>query len=68
MEARILDDSELSAFTPVEPVSFQKAGLTDSDVESLVLKFLLARGDASGREIADQVKLPFVLVDALCGS
>jgi hypothetical protein len=65
VEARILDDSELSAFTPVEPVSFQKAGLTDSDVESLVVKFLLAHGVASGREIAEQVKLPFVLIDAL---
>ena len=29
------------------------------------MKFLLARGDATGRDIADQVKLPFVLVDEL---
>ena len=34
-------------------------------VESLVLKFLLARGDATGREIADQIKLPFILVNEL---
>ena len=64
-DGQILDNSELCAFTPVEPVSFQKAGLTDSDVESLVVKFLLAHGDVSGREIAEQVKLPFVLIDAL---
>jgi len=50
-------------FVPIEPRSFRAASLTDSEVESLVLKYLLARGDASGREIADQVKLPFVLVD-----
>ena len=34
-------------------------------MEALVLKFLLARGDAAGRAIAEQVKLPFVLIDLL---
>lgn len=52
-------------FVPCEPSSFQAAGLTDSEVEALILKFLLARGDATGRAIAEQVKLPFVLVDQL---
>jgi len=54
-----------NTFVPVEPESFRSAGLTDSEVEALMLKFLLARGDASGRDIAEQVKLPFVLVDEL---
>jgi predicted ATPase with chaperone activity len=54
-----------NSFVPVEPASFEEADLTDSEVESLILKFLLARGDATGRNIADQVKLPFVLVDEL---
>ena len=53
------------AFTPVEPESFREAGLTDSEVEALALKFLLSRGDASGRDVAEQIKLPFVLVDDL---
>ena len=57
--------SDASGFVPIEPVSFAAAGLTDSQVEALVVKFLLARGDATGRDIADQVKLPFVLVDEL---
>ena len=52
-------------FLPVEPESFRDAGLTDTLVESLVLKYLLVRGDSSGREIADQVKLPFILIDEL---
>jgi predicted ATPase with chaperone activity len=56
---------EAAAFTPAEPASFRDAGLTDSMVEELAMKFLLSRGDATGREIADQVKLPFVLVDRL---
>lgn len=59
------DTADVNTFLPIEPESFRQAGLSDSDVEALVLKFLLARGDASGREIADQIKLPFVLVHGL---
>ena len=54
-----------NTYLPMEPESFRQADLTDSEVEALILKFLLARGDAAGRDIADQVKLPFVLVDEL---
>jgi hypothetical protein len=53
------------AFIPREPESFKEADLTDTEVEALILKFLLAEGEATGREIADQVKLPFVLIDHL---
>ncbi len=59
------DVQDDNPFLPVEPTSFRAAGLSDSEVEALILKFLLARGDASGRDIADQVKLPFVLIDEL---
>ena len=52
-------------FIPTEPDSFEEAQLTESEIESLVLKYLLGRGDAAGREVADQVKLPFVLIDEL---
>jgi hypothetical protein len=60
-----IPERERSAFVPIEPASFAAAGLTDSQVEALIVKFLLARGDAAGRDVADQVKLPFVLVDEL---
>jgi len=50
---------------PLEPNSFREAKLGDSEVESLVMKFLLARGDAAGREVADQIKLPFILIEEL---
>lgn len=53
------------SFLPIEPASLQEARLTDSEIEALVLKLLLNRGTACGREIADQVKLPFKLVDEL---
>ena len=62
IRADVLDARRVHA---VEPASFRAADLTDSEVEALILKFLLARGDATGRDIADQVKLPFVLVDEL---
>jgi hypothetical protein len=52
-------------FYPREPASFRDAKLTESEVEELALKFLLSRGDASGRDIAEHVKLPFVLLDEL---
>ncbi len=52
-------------FVPIEPDSFRQAGLTDSEVEALVMKCILSRGDISGRDLAEQVKLPFVLVDRL---
>lgn len=52
-------------FVPVEPASIEDAQLTESEVEALALKYLLARGDATGRTIADQLRLPFVLVDEL---
>src|SRR5262245_6852315 len=43
---------QLAEFIPQEPNSIQAAGLTDSEVEALILKYLLARGDATGRDIA----------------
>src|SRR5690606_1049539 len=52
-------------FIPLEPSSIAAAALTESEVSGLALKFLLSRGDATGRDIADQVKLPFVLIDEL---
>jgi len=58
--SRITDD-----FVPREPQSVREAGLNESEVEALVLKYLLARGDATGRDVADQVRLPFVIIDAM---
>jgi hypothetical protein len=52
-------------YFPAEPASWRDAKLTESEVEELVLKFLLARGDASGRDVADQIKLPFALLEEL---
>ncbi|MCA8992894.1 MAG: AAA family ATPase [Planctomycetaceae bacterium] len=46
-------------FRPVLPESLEDTGLTDEEVEKLVFRFLLQKGAASGREICNQIKLPF---------
>ena len=50
-------------FRPTPPTTFRDAGVSDTVVEELICKFLLAIGEASGRAITDQVKLPFALVE-----
>lgn len=52
-------------FFPEEATSLVAAKLTEGEVESLLLKYLLSCGNASGRDIAEQVKLPFGLIEEL---
>ena len=52
-------------FMPLEPQSFREAKLSESEVEELILKYLLSRGDATGRDVSEQIKLPFVLLEEL---
>ncbi len=61
--AEPIDDD--SGFSPQEPDSFEEAGLSKSSVEDLILKFLFSRGEATGQQIADQIRLPFKLVNEL---
>ncbi len=62
------DQNARSSFVPREPHSFREAGLGDRQVEALVLKFLLNTGGNTGREIANQVALPFGIVEPLLRS
>jgi predicted ATPase with chaperone activity len=48
-----------TAFYPKAVESFEAAGLNDAIIESLVLKFLMSTGMASGRRIAAELGLPF---------
>ena len=59
----VVDGTE--EFVPIEPTTIRDAGLNDSEVEALALKYLLSRGDATGREVAEQIRLPFVLMEPL---
>lgn len=55
------EDSAL--FYPPQPKSFKQAGVNDSQIEALVLKYLLSVGDSTGREICEQLKLPYLLME-----
>ncbi|HVX11755.1 MAG TPA: AAA family ATPase [Pirellulales bacterium] len=50
-------------YLPLEPASLREAGVNDGLAEALVMKFLLASGTASGRDVAAQIRLPFKIVE-----
>jgi MoxR-like ATPase len=50
---------------PLEPQSLNQAGVTETLLEELVIRYLFNRGESTGRGIADQVRLPFRLVEPL---
>ncbi|MBI3861539.1 MAG: AAA family ATPase, partial [Planctomycetia bacterium] len=56
---------EEQKYQPPEPQSIAETNLTNEDVEKLIYKFLLGRGSAAGRKIAQQICLPFALIDPL---
>ncbi len=49
----------------MEPTSLTEAGVSETLLEELVMRFLFSRGEATGRAIAEQVKLPYRLVEPL---
>lgn len=50
-------------FFPREPRSMEETGLSEGWVESLILKYLLGVYDATGRQIARVLGIPFSIVD-----
>ena len=52
-------------FLPMAPRSLEEASLTESEVEAFVLKYLLQARTASGTEIAQQLALPFNVLEKL---
>lgn len=56
-------DEEL--FRPRTPETLRDTGLSIEEVERLILKYLLSKGIASGREICAQICLPFQIVDPI---
>ena len=57
--------TRLENFVPAAPKSLEDAGLTETEVEDLILKFLFRRGVQSGRDIAEQLRLPFGILQAM---
>ncbi|MDB5385391.1 MAG: ATPase [Planctomycetaceae bacterium] len=52
-------------FVPKAPESIEAAGLTAEEIERLILKMLFQRGVATGRMIASQICMPFILIEPL---
>ena len=52
-------------FIPRRPETLKESGLTLNDMSPLLLKFLYLHGVQSGIQIANQVKLPFEVVEPL---
>lgn len=50
---------------PHEPQSLDQSGLTESLVSQIALRFLLNVGECEGRGVADQLKLPFRIIEPL---
>ena len=48
---------------PRAPERLEDTGLAASDVERLILKFLFAKGAATGRAVCQQIRLSFGIVD-----
>lgn len=52
-------------YRPRIPSTLAETRLTFEEIERLLLKFLLAKGSATGRELCQQIKLPFQIVDPI---
>ena len=47
------------------PADLRSAGVNETLLEAVIYRFLINVGEAEGREIADQVKLPFTMIEGL---
>lgn len=52
-------------FVPKTPETLEETGLSEDDLERLILRFLLNKGASSGRRICQQIRLPFGIIDPL---
>ena len=53
------------AWRPVEPESMESSGINESILEAIIYRYMLTCGEAEGRRIADQVRVPFRLVEPI---
>ena len=60
--ATILSDE---SFRPTEPATLDETGLPSSLIESLICKRLMLAGRRSGRQLCDELCLPFNLVEGM---
>ncbi|NNJ25704.1 AAA family ATPase [Alienimonas chondri] len=58
-------DAGAPAFRPRCPNTIAESGLTEDEIERLVMKYLFNVGAASGRAVCTQLKLPFTIIDPI---
>lgn len=58
-------EAEDAPWMPNEPETLNEAGVSEGQLEHLILKFLGAIGDLSGRDLANQHAMPFRLVEPI---
>ena len=58
-----LTNDKSEPFMPLEPTSLVSAGISEAMVEEIVVRYLFSKSEAAGRQIADQIQLPFRLVE-----
>ena len=59
------EGSNGTPFVPREPQSLADMGISETIIEEIAVKYLLARGDASMRQISDQLGVPFGIIENL---
>lgn len=52
-------------FLPAEPNTIEETGLSGTLIEGLICKYVLVVGSASGRQVADQICLPFRILEGI---
>ncbi len=65
--ARVVDDNreDNNTFMPIEPQVLADTHINESLIEELVCKYLLAAGEASIRNISEQIGISFNIVEAI---
>lgn len=65
----IMEDTEIikdsAKFKPDVPQSLEETELPETFIEELVLKILLAKGVLSGREMAEEMHMPFKIISPI---
>jgi len=63
--ASLLSDEN---FSPTRPLSIEETGLGEEFIEQLICKHLMVFGTSKGRAIADNICLPYNIVEAILGT
>jgi len=58
-------NGDVNTFVPPEPTTISELGVSETVIEEIACKFLLAKGEASMRQISDQLGVPFNVIETI---